>query len=296
MMNTMSPNFKQLGRTSILLFLLVALSACTTKMAYNFLDWAIEWKVQRLVKLHGEQKVLTKNAIQEFHHWHRTTQLSQYADYLRELQTRLNDQPVSAKDIHAETDKIQLLVDQSVEKVLPDAAQVLTTLSDEQVKELLASVAEERDEYKDEYVDPSTRKRQKTYYKKFLKHAQDWLGPLSSEQKDKVETWSKSLEPFEELNLQQQKIWEEKLAAILAKRENTETLLEGLKTLMFHRTDDWQPDLEKILDRNQELTYGLIAELINGMGEKQRTHLDKKIEDYVKLFGELAGEGKRAAQ
>lgn len=294
MMNTMSPNLKRLGRTSVVLLLLVALSACTTKMAYNFLDWAIEWKVQRLVKLHGEQKVLTKKAIQDFHHWHRTTQLPQYADYLRALQARLNDQPVSAKDIHAETDKIQLLVDQSVEKVLPDAAQVLTTLSDEQVKELLASVAEERDEYKDEYVDPSTRKRQKTYYKKFLKHAQDWLGPLSSEQKGKVESWSKSLEPFEELNLQQQKIWEEKLAAILAKRQDPDVLLEGLKGLMFHRTDDWQPELEKILDRNQAMTYGLIAELLNGMDKKQREHLNKKIDDYIKLFAELASEGKRS--
>ena len=293
-MNTTAPNLKRFGRGILVLLLLVALSACTTKMAYNFLDWAIEWKVQRLVKLHGEQKVLTKNAIQDFHHWHRTTQLTQYADYLRQLQTHLNGDPVSAKDIHAETDKIQLLVDQSVEKVLPDATEVLTMLSDEQVKELLASVAEEREEYKDEYVDPSARKRQKTYYKKFLKHAQDWLGPLSKEQKAKVETWSKTLEPFEELNLQQQKIWEEKLAAILTQRENKTALLAGLKTLMFHRTDDWQPDLEKILDRNQEMTYELIAELLNGMDEKQREHMNKKIEDYVKLFAELAGEEKRA--
>lgn len=293
-MNITVPNLKWLGRSSLVLLLLVTLSACTTKMAYNFLDWAIEWKVQRLVKLQGEQKVLTKKAIQDFHRWHRTTQLPQYADYLLQLQTRLNAEPVTAKDIHAETDKIQLLVDQSVEKVLPDAAEVLATLSDDQVKELLASIAEEREEYKDEYVDPSTRKRQKTYYKKFLKHAQDWLGPLSSEQKDKVETWSKSLEPFEELNLQQQKIWEEKLADILAKRQDPGVLMEGLKTLMFHRTDDWQPELEKILDRNQAMTYELIAELLNGMNEKQREHMNKKIEDYVKLFGELAGEAKRS--
>lgn len=294
MMNTTVPNLRRLGRSLFILLLLVALSACTTKMAYNFLDWAIEWKVQRLVKLHGEQKVLTKNAIQDFHHWHRTTQLPQYADYLRQLQTRLNGGSVSAKAVHAETDKIQLLVDQSVEKVLPDATEVLSTLNDEQVKELLASVAEERDEYKDEYVDPSTRKRQKTYYKKFLKHAQDWLGPLSKEQKAKVESWSKTLEPFEELNLQQQQIWEEKLAAILTQREDKTALLAGLKTLMFHRTDDWQPNLEEILDRNQEMTYELISELLNGMDEKQRVHMNKKIEDYVKLFGELAGEGKRS--
>lgn len=284
---------KTLRRTGLILFLLLALSACTTKVAYNFLDWAIEWKVQRLVKLHGEQKIFAQNAIKDFHHWHRTTQLPQYADYLRQLQKRLNDGPITAEEIHAETDKVQLLADQSVEKVLPDATEVLSTLSDTQVKELLKSIAEERDEYKEEYIDPSQKKRQKIYYKKFMKHAQDWLGNLSKAQKEQVKTWSEQLEPFETLNLEQQKIWEQNLEKILIQRNDKTALLKGLQDLMFHRTDNWQPDLEEILDRNQELTYQLIAELVNGASEGQRKHMNKKIEDYVKLFGELAGEMKR---
>src|SRR5690606_3103687 len=128
------------------------------------------------------------------------------------------------------------------------------------------------------------KKRQKKYYKEFLKHAQDWLGPLSIEQKAKVDTWSKTLEPFEELNLQQQKIWGEKLAEILAQRQNQDVLLTGLKGLVFHRTDDWQPELEKILDRNQEMTYEVIAELLNGLNEKQRGHLKRKFDDYIQIF------------
>lgn len=284
---------KTLGRTGLILILLLTLAACTTKVAYNFLDWAIEWKVQRMVKLHGEQKILTQKAIKDFHHWHRTTQLPLYADYLRLLQIRLNDTPITGEEIHAETDKVQVLVDQSVEKVLPDATEVLSTLSDAQVKELLKSVAEERKEYKEEYVDPSEKKRQRIYYKKFIKHAQDWLGTLSKAQKEQVKTWSEQLEPFETLNLEQQKIWEQDLEKILAHRQDKTALLKGLQNLMFHRTDNWQPELEKILDRNQALSYELIANLLNGMSEGQRKHMDKKIEDYVKLFGELSGEGKR---
>jgi hypothetical protein len=281
---------KLLSRTGLMLLVLLTLSACTTKMAYNFLDWAIEWKVQRMVKLQGEQKILTQKAIKDFHHWHRTTQLPQYADYLHHLQKRLNDGPITAQEIHAETDKVQLLADQSVEKVLPDAAEVLAMLSDAQVNELLKSVAEERDEYKEEYVDPSTSKRHKLYYKKFLKHAQDWLGTLSKAQKEQVKTWSEQLEPFETLNLEQQKIWEKDLATLLAQRQDKAALLKGLQNLMFHRTDNWQPELEAILDRNQAMSYQLIADLLNGMSEAQRKHMNKKIEDYVKLFGELAGE------
>ncbi|MCR6652612.1 MAG: DUF6279 family lipoprotein [Cellvibrionaceae bacterium] len=284
---------KTLGRTGLILILLLTLAACTTKVAYNFLDWAIEWKVQRMVKLHGEQKILTQKAIKDFHHWHRTTQLPLYADYLRLLQIRLNDTPITGEEIHAETDKVQVLVDQSVEKVLPDATEVLSTLSDAQVKELLKSVAEERKEYKEEYVDPSEKKRQRIYYKKFIKHAQDWLGTLSKAQKEQVKTWSEQLEPFETLNLEQQKIWEQDLEKILAQRQDKTALLKDLQNLMFHRTDNWQPELEKILDRNQALSYELIANLLNGMSEGQRKHMNKKIEDYVKLFGELSGEVKR---
>jgi len=259
-------------------------------MAYNFLDWAIEWKVQRLVKLQGEQKILTQKAIKEFHQWHRTTQLPQYADYLRQLQTRLNQGPISAKEIHAETDKIQILVDQSVDKVLPDATEVLAMLSDEQVKELLHSVAEERDEYKDDYVDLSRSKLEKKYVKEFSKHAEEWLGNLTKEQKTKVTTWALQLKPFETLNLEQQKIWENDLAKILANRQDKAALLKGMKNLMFHRTDNWQPELKKILDHNQALTYELIAELVNGMETKQRERMNERIREYIQLFTELSAE------
>lgn len=283
----------RLSRWPLILLMLVALSACTTKMAYNFLDWAIEWKVQRLVKLQGEQKILTQKAIKEFHQWHRTTQLPQYADYLRQLQTRLNQGPINAEEIHAETDKIQLLVDQSVNKVLPDATEVLAMLSDDQVKELLNSVAEEREEYKDDYVDLSRRKLEKKYVKEFTKHAEEWLGDLTKEQKAKVATWASELKPFETLNLEQQKIWENDLAKTLANRQDKTALLAGLKNLMFHRTDNWQPELEEILDHNQALTYELIAELVNGMEKKQRERMNERIDEYVTLFGELAREGKK---
>lgn len=291
-MNTKAPKLAWLGRRSFILLLLLTASACSTKMAYNFLDWGIEWKVQRLVKLQGEQRVLTKIAIKDFHAWHRATQLPQYADYLQQLQTRLNGEPISAKEIHDETDKIQLLVDQSIEKVLPDAVEVLSMLSDKQVSELLGSVAEEREEYKDDYVDLTQQKRQSKYAKEFIKHTQDWLGPLSKSQKKQVDVWSTELEPFEQLNFQQQKIWEEKLAEILANRAYKTVLLRGLQGLAFHRTDDWQPELEKILDRNQEITYTLIAKLLNDMSDRQRERMNRKLDGYIKIFTELATETK----
>lgn len=277
-------------RLAVALILLMTLGACTTKVAYNFMHWAIEWKVQRLVSLHDEQKFHTKEAIKEFHIWHRTTQLPLYAEYLRQLQERLRQTPLTAQDIHAETDKIQVLIDQSVNKVLPDAAKVLATLSDKQVQELLARVAEEREEYREEHVDISAKKQAKKRYKDFLKYFGDWIGNLSSAQKQQIQQWSEALEPYEKLNHAQQKIWEENLAEILAQRDDQEALLAGLRALMFHRTDNWQPELEAIMDRNQERTYALLADLLNNLNDKQTAHLHNKLDEYQKIFMELSRE------
>jgi hypothetical protein len=280
--------------TKILLFtllMLLVLSGCTTKAAYNFMDWAIEWKVRRLVTLHDQQKLQMQQAVQQFHHWHRTTQLPIYADYLKSLETLLRQSPLTAAAIHAETDKIQLMLDDSINKILPDAAAVLAQLNDAQVQQLMDSVAEEREEYREDYVDLSSAKKIKKRHDEFADYFSDWVGRLDPNQKKQIRQWAESLEPYESLNLQQQKIWENDLQKILAQRSDPEILLKGLQGLMFHRTDNWQPELEQIMDRNQVRTYEVLAELLNDLSDKQRQHLHKKLMEYRQIFQQLSEEG-----
>lgn len=279
-------------RMVLLLSLALVIGGCTTKLAYNYLDWAITWKVQRFVSLEGEQKEQTKQAIQKFHSWHRETQLPQYAAYLTSLQGRLNAGKLSAADIHAETDKIQLLLDQSLEYVLPDAVAVLNQLSQAQTEELLRNIAEEREEYVEEYVDISTKEQWQKRYDKFNKHFKDWLGKRNKKQIKQIKAWVKSIEPYAAQTAKQQEVWEQQIAKVLAQRDDKEALEKGLRTLMFYRTDNWDKELKGIMDRNQERTYSLIADLLNNMSDKQRQHLNKKIDDFVQIFTELSQEAK----
>lgn len=275
---------------AVALIALLMLSGCTTKVAYNFLDWAIEWKIGKFVSLEGEQKDDMKRSIGEFHRWHRSTQLPLYAEYLTGLAERVKEKPLTGKAVHAETDRIQLLLDQSMEKVLPDVQRIASTLTERQVQEILEKVAEEREEYIDEHIEVSDKKRQKKRYKDFMKQADRWFGRLGSEQKAQVEKWSESLLPYEELNAQQQLIWQQQLKDLLAQREQPEKLEKGLRELMFYRTDNWLPELEKVLDRNQEITYEVVAKLINGLTPKQKRHFQEKLHDYAKTCRELAAE------
>lgn len=277
--------------TIIALGLLLTLSGCSsTKLAYNFGDWAVEWKVSRFVSLHGDQKDDLKRTIGKLHQWHRSTQLPQYADYLTELEKRIGKEPLTSKDVHRETDRIQLLLDQSLEQALPEVQRVVAALTDEQVQEILKNVAEEREEYIEEHVEVSDKKRAKERYKKFEDQAERWFGRLSREQKTLIKDWSASVQPYEALNAKQHAVWQKQLATLMSQRNDADRLAKGLRELMFYRTDNWLPELEKVLDHNQEITYGVVAQLINGLSDKQEKHFREKLLEYATICRELAAE------
>jgi Family of unknown function (DUF6279) len=276
------------SRLILILCSFFLLGGCTTKVAYNFLDWAVAWKVQRLVPLDGELRQQAKTAIGEFHLWHRQTQLPQYATYLDELKIRLNaDSPLTAEDIHAETDKVQLLLDQSLTFSLPYAVKLLGKLDQADTNELLKNIAEERDEYIDEYVDITLKKQIKKRNQEFIVYFKQWLSAPEPSQKAKIEAWAKTMEPYEQATAKQQLLWETRLAEVLKHRQNPEALEQGLNELMFYRTDNWDTQLQGIMDRNQQKTYSLIADLLNHLTTKQRRHLNKKLTDLAQTFREL---------
>ena len=101
------------------------------------------WQIEKFVNLKGSQEEQAKIYLDNFHQWHRRTQLEQYAQYLVQLKARINTGPISGEDIHAETDKMQELLDQSLNQLLPDMARIIAKLTDAQAEELLESIKKE---------------------------------------------------------------------------------------------------------------------------------------------------------
>lgn len=278
---------------ALFIFLCLAQTSCSTKFAYNFLDWAIKWKIKSYVSLHGEQKDFMKEVVENFHQWHRRTQLPQYAQYLDSVAAQLEQEPFSAAQIHRETDKVQALVDQSLQHALPELSLLAAQLDDEQVQELLDKVADKRLEFVEEYVDISLEKQAKKRYKDFVEHFKPWVGSLNKQQKQRIRTWARAIKPYEALHVQQQLRWEALLKDTLAQRADLPTLQAGLSQLMFYRTDDWIPELEAILDINQALTYEMVEQLLRGLSTKQHQHMLDKLRDYAKTCRELAAKAEQ---
>lgn len=274
----------------VIVFCAVFLSACSNKMAYNFLGFITDWYIGKYVSLDREQKNYVDETMREFHRWHRETQLPLYANYIQSVLDRLEKEPIDGNWIHRETDKVQLLLDNSFYYLKPHIVQLMSTFSDEQAEELLKNLAKKREKYKRKNIDISAEKLHKQRIEEVIDSIDPYFGRLTQEQKARINQWAEQIKPYEALTLTQQKTWALEVEQALDVRHDKLQLAKELETVMFYRTDDWDPKLEEILDHNQEVSYALIADLINSQNEKQREKLRDKLEGYRNDCKELAAE------
>lgn len=279
-----------LKRSILCLLCLFMLNGCATKLAYNFLDWALLWYIESYVSLDDKQKAFAKDYLDKFHHWNRSTQLNQYAEYLVGLKTRLTTGKLTGQQMHDETDELQVYLDRCLDKLTPLFIELAATFSDDQVEELMDNLEKDRKKYQKDYVDIDQAKLHKTRIEDLTDHLKyGGIGGYNADQKILLQQWTESLKPFEELTLKQQEIWASELKTALDNRSDRKQLEDTLRRLLFVHTDHWDSELEKRMDINQELTYDTLARLINSMTPRQQTKMLEKLDGFIGDFRALAG-------
>ena len=267
----------------------VLLGSCTTKMGYNFMDLGLRWYVKSYVSLNKHQKDRVWEKIDQFHDWHRNTQLSHYADYIDKTKRYINNNEITGKWVHAQTDELQLMLDESLGYLLPTITSSLSDMDDQQTQQLLSNIAKDIEEYKEKSIFDEEKKTYKKRQKELRKSLSHLLGKLNDEQTQWLEEWSRELIPFEELSYAQQRNWLKQFETALQQRHSDPNFAATVKSLLVVDSDQWDPELDKIMDKNQEITYELIARIFNNLDERQKNKMDDKLSGYIKDFRELAG-------
>jgi hypothetical protein len=272
---------------SFLCVFIFSSNACSVKIAYHFLDNLLGWQLGTYVSLDSKQKRLASSVFKDFHSWHRRTQLPSYSQYFTHTKALMAQGNITAEQLHAESDKLQDLLDVSVDYLMPGVVEIIGTFNEDQVAEILKNLKEKGDDFYDKRVDTSAKKIQKLRIKDFNQHLEGFFGSYSDEQELEIKLWAKNLQPYEALMLKQKRTWEQDIAKALTKRNNPKELTRELKSLVMYRTDEWDADLQKVLDENQVKSYGLLANLANSRSERQKTKSNEKFDRYIKIFDDM---------
>ncbi len=278
-----------------LLFVLMCtlvLNSCTIKISYRFLDNLIGWQISQYVDLKGAQKKAANEAIDEFHKWHRQTQLRPYADYMQALKAGMMAGPIAPDYLHVESNKIQDFLDISVQEFLPIATEIAASLSEDQIQEVLDNMEREKEEYQEDYIDAKPRSVQKRRIKDITRYIGGFFGGFTEQQKQRLIDWEESLVPYETFMLAQQTQWQNDFREAMNFQDDPVELEKRLLKLMLYRTDNWDSELQARLDTNQELTFDMLADLFNNQTEKQQKKMERKFDQYIDDLKDLSKEAK----
>jgi hypothetical protein len=139
--NNTSSRHQRVARAVGVCLVALLVGACGTKFLYDRLDRVAGWYVGGLVPLVADQRSSLNRWLEASLDWHRTSQLDRYATFVRELEANLAS-PLEYEDYDSVRREVELFWRDLVIGVVPKSADLLGSLSPEQVDELIRSLEE----------------------------------------------------------------------------------------------------------------------------------------------------------
>jgi hypothetical protein len=272
---------------AVVITLSLALGACSrVGLAYRNLDVIIPWTLSDYLDMNGEQKGWFNERLKEHLTWHCTTQLPGYLDWLDRLQGMVASNQVTDAALQARTQEAKQAIAQTAREITPSAIELLQGLNDRQVAEMNEAFAKDLRKRQQEYLEPSLDQQIKERSERMEKRLNDWLGPISPAQQQRVVSWSTALGDQNTQWIANRAHWQKQFSAAVAQRQSPE-FPQRIETLLVNRESLWTQDYRKAYANTEAQARSLIVDLMAQSTPTQRQRLQKKIDGVRKDFNDL---------
>jgi hypothetical protein len=287
-MRLLKLNYRALRALLAVLVISVSTSGCTTKLAYDFLDWGLYWELRDYVKFNRDQRFRVKDEISQLIDWHRSEELPQYADQLEKLSKELKS-GTTVGQLEESYNNLRDSWQRIVIKTLPAAVDIISNLNDEQVNDFFEMLIEkEGDDAKkiEKGTHVRTVKKREAYVSKKIV---DLIGKLNEDQKSLIAQWALSMKPTQELSLAQAIQWRTRMQTVLAERHNEQQMEDNLMVLFANPEQLRSASYRRVIEKNKRLIMQLLFDLNRTLTNQQRSKLIKKLQSYINDFRDLSG-------
>lgn len=268
--------------------LLLAAGCSMFRLAYNNVEIGINWMLDGYFDLHGEQHALLKSRLESLHAWHRSEELPLYVDGLRAVQARAR-QPLQRGDLEWVVDMSKKRYERLVREAAPGAADLLVTITDDQIQSLEKKYARENKKFAKEHkLNGTPDEQRKARSKKVLAMIEDWVGNLSDDQetalRQSIDNWPLNYA----LVLEDKQRRQREFVLLLEKNRDAGTLAAKLQDWMINYEQGRSPEYAAYSRQRMEHLTALVLQTDRLLKAKQRAHFIDKLEGYVSDFSALA--------
>ncbi len=274
-------------RIALLLSLVLLLTGCGVRFAYNQLDWIIPWYVDDYIELEGDQEQQFRADLKRYLAWHRAEQLPLYATFLNQIADKA-EQGLTAEDISLVQQKSEQFAEALVVRMEPDLVNMFAAATDQQIDQLFEKFAEENADYQKEYVDVPEQEQRQQWQKDVVRYVGRWTGSLNKQQLALIEQWSTQFELMGKELGQSRLAWQQEFRQVLRLRTDKPAYEKAFAALLDNPQFGRSEALQKKMDANAELLVKLYLDLDKSLTTKQRARAVTKLRSYAEDFIVLA--------
>jgi hypothetical protein len=267
---------------------LILLTGCSQiGLTYRHLDLIIPWSLNDYLDMNATQKDWLDERLKEHLSWHCTTQIPGYLTWLDRLQGMVETNQVNETQLKARTAEARQAIATISQEITPSAVQLLRQLNDQQVAEMQAAFAKDRDKHEADFVDQPLDRQIRDRAQRMEKRLSAWIGKLSPVQKDRVLQWSTSLGEQNRLWIDNRAHWQSLLVTAVKQRQAPD-FDKKIARLLQDRETFWTPEYREAYDHTEQAAISLITDLMAQSSPEQRGKLLEKIADVRKDFTNLS--------
>ena len=263
----------------LLLFLLAGCS--TTKLVYDYGDKYLLWQLDSYFDLSNKQEEWLEERIKLHLEWHRSQELRSYKKFLIDIQNRAKN-GLTMEELDEGFSRYEAKQQRLFERLIPDTALFLKSLSSEQINNLESKMLEENEEMTEKNENRSELIQERR--ENFLEQMEEWFGEFSPEQMIQINEWQvnwfvESTSPFEERMKYRIKSQTQILALLRSFPDGQE-----LEKWMRNWSKSWGRD--KNSDRKARIlrNKNRILQVDKFINPEQRLHALRELDDWVEIL------------
>ena len=277
-------------RWALVALLAAALGGCGIGLVYPRLDTLGTWYVEGLVSLDDTQSTELERMLEARLDWHRDSELVRYATFLRGMSDSVQRR-TDAGTWREAARQAEVFWRDLGAGLAPVAVALGPTLTDEQVDELLRSLAEQDDEEWEEYADRTPQQRIERRQKSWRRGIERYTGRLDASQRALVNARAAASGSAIPEWREYRRAWREELAATLRVRGDAAQFEPRITRLFAHPDDWWTPGYRAALERRRGDLIDLLVELDATLSSRQRAAAGR---EFTSLAAELEALSKQA--
>ena len=263
----------------LLIFLLAGCS--TTKLVYDYGDKYLLWQLDSYFDLSNKQEEWLEERIKLHLEWHRSQELRSYKKFLIDIQNRAKN-GLTMEELDEGFSRYEAKQQRLFERLIPDEALFLKSLSSEQINNMESKMLEENEEMieNNENMSELIQERREN----FLEQMEEWFGEFSPEQMIQINEWQvnwfvESTSPFEERMKYRIKSQTQILALLRSFPDGQE-----LEKWMRKWSKSWGRD--KNSDRKARIlrNKNRILQVDKFINPEQREHAIRELDNWVEIL------------